>query len=72
MERELDVVDMQLLRSMSDYGDIGPKNITDQRRLDRLELEGYVSSVRHDLPGLEAPPAWIYRLTQKGETRLAA
>ena len=72
MERELDPQDIQLLRSIAVLGDIGPNTLGPQRRLDFLELEGYVSSVRCDPPGLSAPPAWVYRLTNKGSAAASA
>lgn len=68
VERELDSQDIQLLREMAVLGEIGRTLLDEQRRLDLLEVEGYVLSVRHDPPGLNAKPAWAYRLTPKGDT----
>ena len=67
MERPLDPQDIELLKAMAVLGEIAHKNIDQQQRLTRLEVEGYVESVRHDLPALNAPPAWNYRLTDKGQ-----
>jgi hypothetical protein len=66
MQGELDPQDIQLLRRMAELGEIGPHALDDSRRLEQLEVEGYVLSVRCDQPGLAAPPAWVYRLTSKG------
>ena len=67
MERELDGLDMQLLRAVSEAGQFVPKNIHQQRRLDRLDLEGYVESERHSVAGADPHPTWIYRLKRKGQ-----
>lgn len=67
MERELDSVDIQLLKAAGGAGEIRPKNIHQQRRLDRLDLEGYVESSRHDSPEPGGFPSWVYRLTRKGQ-----
>ena len=66
MEPELGELDIRLLQTLAAHGELGFPSIGDQRRLDRLELEGYVESVRNDSPRLNAPPSWIYRLTHKG------
>ena len=66
MERELDPQDIRLLKEMAVLGEAGPSILEPHRRLELLEVEGYVSSVRRDPPGLNAPPAWVYRLTIKG------
>ena len=68
MERELDSQDIQLLKAMAAFGEVGRKTLGAQHRLDVLEVEGYVASVRCDPPGLNAPPAWVYRLTVKGDS----
>lgn len=66
MQLQLDPQDIHLLKEMAVMGEVGPRVLDQERRLERLELEGYVSSVRRDPPGLDAPPAWVYRLTLKG------
>ena len=71
MERELDPRDIQLLKSMAVLGDLGRQAFGAERRLDLLEVEGYILSVRCDPPGLDAPPAWVYRLTTKGNAAAA-
>ena len=68
VERELDANDLQLLRAAA-AGDILPKNIHQQRRLDRLDLEGYVESSHHPAEA-GGSPSWIYRLTPKGKRTL--
>ena len=70
MDRELDSHDVHLLKTIAALGEAGPRTLDEQRRLDRLEMERYVLSVRHDPPGLDAPPAWNYRLTSKGQAVL--
>ena len=67
VEPELDAHDLQILRFMALYCEMSPKNVDQPRRLNRLEAEGYVEAVRHDPPGLDASPAWVYRLTVKGQ-----
>ena len=72
MDRELDTVDIKLLKDMdANNGEIGHATLDQRRRLDRLEMEGFVTSVRHDPPGLDAPPTWVYRLASKGRAALA-
>ena len=66
MQLELDPQDIQLLMEMAVLGEVGAKVLHQNRRLERLEVEGYVLSVRRDPPGLEAKPLWVYRLTSKG------
>jgi hypothetical protein len=66
MQLELDPHDIHLLKEMAALGEIGHGVPDQNRRLERLQVEGYVSSVRRDPPGLDAPPAWVYRLTIKG------
>ena len=66
VERELDVVDLQLLQAAAAAGEIIPKNIDQQRRLDRLDLEGYVESAHHEPAEGGGPAALKYRLTAKG------
>jgi hypothetical protein len=66
MDLQLDTQDIHLLKEIAELGDVSPKVFDQDRRLERLELEGYVSSVRKDLPGLDATPTWVYRLTLKG------
>jgi predicted ArsR family transcriptional regulator len=66
VERELDAVDLQLLRDAAAIGEIIPKNINRQRRLDRLDLEGYVESAAHEQAEGGSHPALTYRLTPKG------
>lgn len=68
MDRELDAVDLRLLTTLAVQGEINPRDLDDQRRLNRLELEGYVALIRKAPPGLTAAPAWTYRLTSKGES----
>ena len=67
IERELDAHDLHLLKAAAAAGQIVPKNIHQQRRLDRLDLEGYVESSRHVQSDSEGPSSWIYRLTRKGQ-----
>jgi hypothetical protein len=71
VERKLDPQDIRLLRFISVLGDIGRQAVDAPHRLDVLEVEGYVSSVRCDPPGVSAPPAWVYRLTTKGNAAAA-
>ncbi len=66
VERELDAVDLQLLRTAAAAGEMSPKNIHQQRRLDRLDLEGYVESAHHELADGSGHAALTYRLTPKG------
>lgn len=66
MQLRLDALDIHLLKEIAEMGDVSPKVFDQDHRLERLELEGYVSSVRHDPPALNAAPAWVYRLTLKG------
>ena len=66
MELQLDTQE-HLLKEIAELGDVSPKVFDQDRRLERLELEGYISSVRQDPPpGLDATPTWVYRLTLKG------
>jgi hypothetical protein len=67
MQLQLDSQDIHLLKEMAVLREVGPKVLDQGRRLERLEVEGYVSSVRRDPPGLDAPPVWVYRLTIKGQ-----
>ena len=71
MERKLDPQDIRLLQFMAVLGDVGRQAVDTPHRLDVLEVEGYISSVRSDPPGLSAPPAWVYRLTTKGSAAAA-
>lgn len=66
MEDDLDPQDIQLLHEIAALGEVGRNTLDQQNRLNRLELDGLVSTIRHDPPGLDAPPAWVYRLTPKG------
>jgi DNA-binding PadR family transcriptional regulator len=66
MQLQLDTLDIHLLKEIAELGDVSPKVFDQGHRLERLELEGYVSSVRQDAPGLDSAPAWVYRLTLKG------
>jgi hypothetical protein len=66
MQLHLDNQDIHLLKEIAELGDVSPKVFDQDRRLERLEFEGYLSSVRRDPPGLDAAPTWVYRLTQKG------
>jgi len=67
MQLQLDTQDIiQLLKVIAELSDVSPKVFDQDRRLERLELDGYVSSVRQDPPGLDAAPTWVYRLTLKG------
>lgn len=67
VERDLDALDLQLLRTML-TGELDPMNIALQRRLDRLELEGYVTSSRKDPTERNAYGALVYSLTEKGRS----
>ncbi|HLK51113.1 MAG TPA: hypothetical protein VKT49_23385 [Bryobacteraceae bacterium] len=69
-ERELDTIDLQLLRALAAAGETVPKDIHQQRRLDRLDLEGYVESRRQSPAEPGANPSWVYRLTRKGQRAL--
>ena len=66
LERELDAIDYRLLKDAEAAGEISPKNLQHQQRLDRLDLEGYVESARHDPAEPGGIPFWVYRLTSKG------
>jgi predicted ArsR family transcriptional regulator len=66
VERELDAVDIQLLRAVAAAREMIPENINQQRRLDRLDLEGYVESAHHEAAEGSGRPALAYRLTSKG------
>lgn len=66
MERDLDALDVRLLRAMLNHGELSPTELAVQRRLDRLEVEGHVTSVPQDVPPLESALTWVYRLTEKG------
>ena len=66
VERELDVHDIQLLKAAATAGEVVPKTIHQQRRLDRLDQEGYVESARRDHSDGDATSSWVYRLTKKG------
>ena len=66
MQLRLDSQDIHLLKELAELGDVSPNVFDQDHRLERLELEGYISSVRQDPPGLDAAPAWIDRLTLKG------
>ena len=56
MQLQLDRQDIHLLKEIAELGDVSPKVFDQDRRLERLELEGYVSSVRQDPPGSDAAP----------------
>ena len=66
MQRQLISQDIHLLKEIAELGEASPRVFDQNHRLERLELEGYVSSVRRDPLGLDAAPAWVYRLTLKG------
>ena len=66
VERELDAVDLQLLKTAAAAEEIISKNIHQQRRLDRLDLEGYVESAHQEPAAAGAAPLLIYRITPKG------
>ena len=66
MQLQLDSQDIRLLKEIAELGDASPKMFDQDHRLERLELEGYLSSVRQDPPRSDAGPAWVYRLTLKG------
>jgi hypothetical protein len=66
MQLEIDKQDIHLLKEIAELGDVSPKVFDQDHRLERLELEGYLSSVRKDPPRSDAAPAWVYRLTLKG------
>jgi len=66
VERELDASDIQLLKAAATAGEVIPATIHQQRRLDRLDQEGYVESTRRDHAESDAPSCWVYRLTRKG------
>ena len=67
VERELDAVDIHLLKTAGTAGEIVPRSIDHRRRLDRLDLEGYVKLERHGSHGADDHLSWIYRLTRKGQ-----
>ena len=71
MERELDAHDIQLLKTAVTFGEIVPKTIHQQRRLDRLDQEGYLESARREHTDGDAPSSWVYRLTRKGHKAVA-
>ena len=66
MQLQLDSQDLRLLKELAELGDVSPRVLDQDHRLERLELEGYVSSIRQDPPHSDAAPAWVYRLTLKG------
>src|SRR5690348_2067224 len=66
VQLQLDTQDIHLLTALAALGDASPQMFDQHRRLERLELEGYVSSVRQDPPRLDAAPTWVYRLTLNG------
>jgi DNA-binding PadR family transcriptional regulator len=66
MQPQLDSQDVRLLKELEELGDVSPRVLDQDHRLERLELEGYVSSIRRDPPHSDAAPAWVYRLTIKG------
>jgi hypothetical protein len=66
MQLELDRQDIHLLKEIAELGDVSPKVFDQDHRLERLELEGYLASVRQDSPRSDDAPAWVYRLTLKG------
>lgn len=67
MERELDAADIQLLKAAGQAGEIVPRTIDHRRRLDRLDLEGYVKLDHHGTAAAEDHHSWIYHLTRKGQ-----
>ena len=67
VERELDTTDIQLLKALAAAGEIIPKDIHQQRRLDRLDLEGYVESKHQGPSEPGGSSSWVYRLTRKGQ-----
>jgi hypothetical protein len=66
VERELDALDIQLLKTGAE-GEIVPRTIDHRRRLDRLDLEGYVKLERHGSPAADDHRSWVYHLTRKGQ-----
>ena len=70
VERELDAIDLKLLKAVEAAGELVPKDIHQQRRLDRLELEGYLESARQGSSEPGASASWIYRLSWKGQRTL--
>ena len=66
MNLQLDSQDIRLLRELAGLGDVNSRVLDQDHRLERLELEGYVSSIRQDPPRSDAAPAWVYQLTLKG------
>lgn len=67
VERELDAADIRLLKTAGQAGEIVPRTIEHRRRLDRLDLEGYVKLERHGTGAAEDHLSWIYHLTRKGQ-----
>ena len=66
MNRELDALDVQLLRALLTDGELNPQEIHIQRRLDRLEMEGFVKSHR-----VERQNDFLtFGLTEKGQTAI--
>jgi len=59
MRLELDPMDINLLKEIQEFGEVTPAVLDQGHRLEQLELEGYVASVRRDLPGLDTPPRWV-------------
>lgn len=67
VERELDAVDLQLLKTAGAAGEIVPHSIDQRRRLDRMDLEGYVKLERHGSGAADDHRSWVYHLTRKGQ-----
>jgi hypothetical protein len=61
----LDPMDINLLKEIQDFGEAAPAVLGQGHRLEQLKLEGYVTSVRRDLPELDTPPRWVYKFTIK-------
>ena len=66
MQLQLDSQDVRVLKELAELGDVSPRVFDQDHRLEQLELEGYVSSIRQDPPRSDAAPAWVYRLTLRG------
>ena len=66
MNRELDALDVHLLRTLLTDGALNPQDIHVQRRLDRLEMEGFVESHRVERQN----DSLTFGLTEKGQTAI--
>lgn len=69
---DLDAHDARLLAQIRILGERGAKNTDEDRRLKRLQRDGYVTAIPHDPPGPGGAPAWNFRLTVKGMSAVQA